>query len=320
MFNLVLVFLFTVLVAFFVSLPVIWALKVFRIGQVIREECPASHRKKAGTPTMGGVAIILVVTLLVLILINVDLSIKYASLLFMFLGFAVLGFTDDYLKIRKRQNRGLSGLQKIIMQIIFASVFAGVLVYLGHAEGLTGLLKFFRLDAPYLYFVFVAFVIIGSSNAVNLTDGLDGLAAGTLAIAFIAFGLIAFRLQHVNEAIIAFVAAGAVFSFLKFNFYPAEVFMGDVGSLALGALLAGVAILLHEELLLVVIGGVFVAEASSVILQVSSFKLFKHRIFRMTPLHHHFELVGVSERTIVLSFYLAAFLLAVIGFFVYRFI
>ncbi len=161
-------------------------------------------------------------------------------------------------------------------------------------------------------------VIVGTSNAVNLTDGLDGLAGGVLSIAFIAFGIIAFRLQFMNEALISMVAAGAMLSFLRFNFYRAQVFMGDVGSLALGALLSGIAVLLHKELLLIVIGGIFVIEALSVILQVLSFKLFKRRIFRMSPIHHHFELLGISEPTIVVSFCIVAAVLAGLGILLYR--
>jgi phospho-N-acetylmuramoyl-pentapeptide-transferase len=318
MFNLVLAFLFSVLVGYFVSVPVLWVLKVFRIAQHVREEGPASHRVKAGTPTMGGIAIVITIVLLTLIFINVDLTPQYAALLSLFIGFAVLGFLDDLKKIKKRQNRGLSARQKLFGQIFFASAFAGILVYLGHADWVGGALRALHFDNPYLYFPFIVFVVVGSSNAVNLSDGLDGLAAGVLCIAFVSFGVVAFRLHLLNDALILMISAGAALSFLKFNFKPAEVFMGDVGSLSLGALLAGVAILLHKELLLVVVGGVFVVEALSVIVQVMSFKFFRKRVFRMSPIHHHFELRGMSEVAVVISFYAAAAVFGGLGILLFR--
>lgn len=313
MLSLVFVFLSSLLIGWFLSIPVIWVLKVFRIGQVIRQEGPASHRRKAGTPTMGGFSIVFTILTLMLIMINVDLNVKYAALLGLFAGYSILGFADDFAKIRARQNTGLTALQKIFGQVAIASIFAGALVISGHTDGVGGILKYMYLDNPYLYFPFIVLVIAGASNAVNLTDGLDGLAAGTVPFAFIAFAFVAYSLQYTGEAVICAIAGGATLSFLRVNLFPAEVFMGDVSSLSLGALLGGVAVLCHKELLLIVIGGVFVVEAFSVILQVSTYKLFRARIFRMSPLHHHFELGGMREQTVVAVFCLAAAVFAALG-------
>jgi len=317
MLSLTLTFLASALVGWLITLPVVWALKVLKAAQVVREEGPSSHRGKTGTPTMAGIGILLTILIFALVLINVDLSVKYLALLALTGGYALLGFLDDAIKIKNRRNKGLLASEKVLGQVLFAILFAAVLLYLGYADQVTGALKDLHLNNPYLYLAFVVLVIVGASNAVNLTDGLDGLAAGTLGIAFIALGIVAYSLHFMDEALIAAVAGGASLSFLRFNSHPAEVFMGDVGSLGLGALLGGLAVLLHKELLLILIGGVFVAEALSVIVQVVSYKLFEFRVFRMSPLHHHFELLGASERVISASFYAAAAVFAALGIWLY---
>jgi phospho-N-acetylmuramoyl-pentapeptide-transferase len=311
--SLFITFLFSAIACWLISIPAIWVLKVFKIGQNIRQEGPSTHLMKAGTPTMGGIPIIVTILLFVVILINIDIDIKYFALLLLFLAYAALGFADDTIKIQKRQNEGLTGRQKLFWQFLFAAIFASILVWSGLNGSVEGILKILHFNAPWLYFPFVCLIVVGTANAVNLTDGLDGLAASTLAIAFSAFAVISYYVQSNDPGIICAASAGASVAFLRFNIYPAEVFMGDVGSLGLGALLAGAAIILHKELALIVIGGVFVIEALSVMLQVSFFRAFKRRVFRMTPLHHHFELLGMSEPLVVTLFIILGIIFAVAG-------
>jgi phospho-N-acetylmuramoyl-pentapeptide-transferase len=311
--NLVVTFLFSAITCWLISFPVIWILKVFKIGQNIRQEGPSIHQIKAGTPTMGGIPILLTVIIFIVILINIDIDIKYFALVLLFLSYAALGFLDDAIKLKKRRNEGLTRDQKTFLQLIFAVIFAGILVWTGHNNTVDHVLKSIYFDSPWAYFPFVCLIVIGGANAVNLTDGLDGLAGSTLAIAFAAFAVICFNIQSNDPGIIAASAAGACVAFLWFNHYPAEVFMGDVGSMGLGALLSGIAILMHMELVFVVIGGVFVIETLSVMIQVTFFRLFKRRIFKMTPLHHHFELLGMPEPLVVLMFMAAAIVFAVAG-------
>jgi len=318
MFSLVIAFLVSALLSWVMMLPVLWALKVFRLSQFIRPEGPSSHEGKKGTPTMGGIGMIVSFLVMFLVLVNFDIDLKFLSLIFLFLGFGVLGLTDDLLKIKRRRNLGVPPLRKLFFQVLIASLFAAVMVYMGRSWGVGGLLLSMHFNVPYLYFPFLVFVIVGTSNSVNLADGLDGLAAGVLSIAFLAFAVVAYRLQLADIALVSVLASGVTFAFLRFNFHPAEVFMGDVGSLSFGALLAGIAILLHAELLLAVIGLVFVVEALSVIVQVFCFKIFRLRVFRMSPLHHHFELMGFSEPLIVASFYSASVLFGLLGVFLYR--
>jgi len=311
--SFIITFSFALVACWLICFPMIWTLKVFKIGQNIRQEGPSSHQLKAGTPTMGGLPILVTIILFMVVLINIDIDIKYFGLLLLFLSYATIGFLDDLIKIRNRHNEGLTGRQKLIWQIVFAAFFAGILVLRGHSGDVTGLLKMMHFDLPWLYFPFVCFIIVGGANAVNLTDGLDGLATSTLSIAFTAFAIIAYNFQMADPGIIAATAAGSTLAFLWFNIYPAEVFMGDVGSMGLGALLCGIAVLIHAELLLALIGGVFVLEALSVIIQVSAFKFFKRRVFKMTPLHHHFELLGIPEPLVVLMFASAGIVLAAAG-------
>jgi len=311
--NLVITFFFSLVACWLICMPIIWALKVFKIGQNIRQEGPSSHLLKAGTPTMGGIPILLTILIFAIVLVNIDIDMKYFALMLLFLSFSLLGFIDDHIKIRRRHNEGLTARQKIVWQVIFAAIFAGILIMKGHNTGVQGVLKSLYFDQPWLYFPFVVFVVVGGANAVNLTDGLDGLLASTLTIAFAAIAFISYNLQLVDPGLIAATAAGATLAFLWFNIYPAEVFMGDVGSMGLGALLSGLAIMIHKELVYALIGGVFVLEAVSVIIQVFSYKVFKKRVFRMTPLHHHFELLGITEPLVVLIFAVIGIIAALAG-------
>lgn len=311
--NLVIAFFFSMIACWLISMPIIWALKVFKIGQNIRQEGPSTHQLKAGTPTMGGIPILLTIIIFVVILINIDIDIKYFGLILLLLSYSLIGFVDDMIKIKKRQSQGLNERQKLFWQVLFACIFAALLIWRGHNAGVEGVLRILHFDLAWLYFPLTVLVVVGGANAVNLTDGLDGLAASTITIALMALAYIAYDMQLMDPGIIAASAAGATLSFLWFNLYPAEVFMGDVGSMGLGALLAGLAVMLHRELVFAIVGGVFLCEALSVIIQVTSFKLFKRRVFKMTPLHHHFELMGFSEPIVVAIFAFAGFVFAVAG-------
>ncbi len=319
-------------------------LRELQIGQYIREEGPQEHKKKAGTPTMGGVLIVL--STAVPVLMWADLANPFVLLaLFALFGFAAIGFIDDYAKVAKRRNLGLTGKKKIALQIAVSSVVGFVLLVLAtHSAYSTQLIvpfvKRFRPDLvihsllnagnlwplaflPFLFFV--ALVITGSSNAVNLTDGLDGLAIGCTVIAAGALTILTYvssnfrwanylEIQYIPRVgeLTVFCGAlvGASLGFLWYNAHPAEVFMGDVGSLALGGTLGTVAVIIKQEVLLVFVGGIFVVEALSVILQVGSFKLRGKRIFRMAPIHHHFELLGWSESKVIVRFWIAALVFA----------
>src|SRR6185295_7140057 len=319
-------------------------LREFQIGQYIREEGPKSHQKKAGTPTMGGVLI--VISIVIPTLLWADLRQFYVWIaLFSLVTYAAIGFTDDYTKVTKKRNLGLSGRGKFLAQVLVAFVLASVLLVL-KVRGLytTNMnVPFFKqwhpdllIDAflvdPTLYplafvpfFLFLAFVVVGASNAVNLTDGLDGLAIGLMVIASGALTILTYAGGHAELAnylqlernahsseLTVFCGAmtGASLGFLWYNAHPAEIFMGDVGSLSLGGAMAVIAVLIKQEILLVFIGGVFVIEALSVILQVGSFKLRGKRIFKMAPLHHHFEALGWQESKIIARFWIAGLVMA----------
>ncbi len=319
-------------------------LRELQIGQYIREEGPQAHQKKAGTPTMGGVLIVL--STAVPTLLWADLQNPFVLLaLFALLAFAAIGFVDDYAKVAKRRNRGLTGKRKLMLQLLVSSVVGIALLALStHSAYSTQLivpfLKRFRpdlvihslMDSPHLwplafipFLVFIALVITGSSNAVNLTDGLDGLAIGCTVIAAGALTVLTYvssnfrwanylEIQYIPRVgeLTVFCGAlvGASLGFLWYNAHPAEVFMGDVGSLSLGGALGTIAVIIKQEVLLVFVGGIFVVEALSVILQVASFKLRGKRIFRMAPIHHHFELLGWSESKVIVRFWIAALVFA----------
>ncbi|MGE7917767.1 phospho-N-acetylmuramoyl-pentapeptide-transferase [Viridibacillus sp. NPDC093762] len=294
---------------------VIPLLRRMKFGQSIREEGPKSHQKKAGTPTMGGVIFLfsIIATTIVLGYLNDAFTSQSVVLILVLFGFGLIGFLDDGLKIIFKRNLGLTSLQKLIGQIII-SIAAYFLLGLGVFHNTIQIpLTDFAFNLGGFYVLFLIFWLVGFSNAVNLTDGLDGLVSGTASIAFTAFGVLALVNDQVDIAIFAFAVTGALLGFLIFNANPAKVFMGDTGSLALGGALAMLSVLVGHEVLLLLIGIIFVAETLSVILQVASFKLTGKRIFKMSPLHHHFELSGWSEWRIVLTFWLTAVVAALIA-------
>ena len=339
---------FASLTALFMGLivgpAVIRQLREFQIGQYIREEGPKAHTAKAGTPTMGGVLI--VIAIVIPTILWADLSNRFVWLaVFGTMAFGGVGFADDYLKVIHQRNLGLTGRGKLILQVLIAAVIGVLLVVMqGKGDYSTRLMvPFFKNLRPdlvvntllghvylwplaFLPFVaFVALVLVGSTNAVNLTDGLDGLAIGCTVIAAAALTVLTYvsghavfagylelqRMPQVAElSIFCGAMVGASIGFLWYNAHPAEVFMGDVGSLALGGAIGTVAVIIKQELLLPFIGGVFVIEALSVILQVGSYKLRKKRIFKMAPLHHHFELIGWSESKIITRFWIASLIFA----------
>lgn len=308
-------------ISFFISVILapflIPILRRLKFGQSIREEGPKSHMKKAGTPTMGGIIFlisIIATTVIVGNLINVFTT-QTVVMLLVLCGFGLIGFLDDGIKVIFKRNLGLTSLQKLIGQIII-SILSFLLLRLGGTFDTSLTIPFveWSVDLGILYVGFLIFWLVGFSNAVNLTDGLDGLVAGTASIAFTAFGVIALFNGQIDVAIFTFAITGALLGFLLFNANPAKVFMGDTGSLALGGALALVSILVKQELLLLIIGIVFVIETASVILQVAYFKLTGgKRIFKMTPIHHHYELSGWSERKVVLVFWFTALIAALIG-------
>jgi phospho-N-acetylmuramoyl-pentapeptide-transferase len=293
-------------------------LRRLKFGQSIREEGPKSHQKKSGTPTMGGIMILLslVVTTLWMTKKFSTLSVETYLLLFVTVSYGVLGFLDDMIKVVMKRNLGLTSKQKLIGQVMIAIIFFLVYEHNGFSTALHIPGTDLSVNLGWGYVFLLIFMLVGGSNAVNLTDGLDGLLAGTAAIAFGAYAVLAWNQGQYNIAIFCVSVVGAVLGFLVFNAHPAKVFMGDTGSLALGGAIAAVAILTKLEILLVIIGGVFVIETLSVIIQVISFKTTGKRVFRMSPLHHHYELVGWSEWRVVVTFWAVGLLFAMLGIYI----
>ncbi len=263
---------------------------------------------------MGGIIIML--ALLIAFLKFSDKTEEFWVLLVASLGFGIVGFLDDYIKIVFKRSLGLTAKQKLAGQLLFSVVVCVLLHRMGHSTeiGLPG--TDFSIDMGWFYYVFVVIIMFATSNSVNFTDGLDGLLAGTSAIAFGAFTILAMHVNEYESAVFSAAMIGAVLGFLVFNAHPAKVFMGDAGSLGIGGGLAAVAMLTKMELILIVVGGVFVFEMLSVIIQVTSFKLRGKRVFKMSPIHHHFELSGWSEWRVVTTFWIAGFILAAVGLFV----
>jgi len=304
-------------------------LKKYQIGQSVRSDGPSSHFTKAGTPTMGGVLILTIVVLATIAW--ADLSNIYVWLvLAVLVGFGLIGFIDDYLKVVRKKSEGLRGKYKFTLQIAIATLVAIALYYLPAYSTVLSVpfFKDFNPDLGWLYIPFVIFIIVGTSNAVNLTDGLDGLAIGPVIVVTLVYTIITYVAGHAkiaNYLLIPFIngsgelaiLCGAVFGaglgFLWFNTYPASVFMGDVGSLPLGALLGTVAVIAKHELLLMIVGGIFVVETVSVIFQVASFRLHGKRVFLMAPLHHHYELKGWQEPKIIVRFWIIAIMLGLLA-------
>ncbi|ASK63583.1 phospho-N-acetylmuramoyl-pentapeptide-transferase [Virgibacillus phasianinus] len=314
--------LITIAIAFLITVllsPIfIPFLRRLKFGQSIREEGPKSHVKKTGTPTMGGIMIVfsIIITSIIMAAKYSFQSIGYELwiLIFVILGYGLIGFLDDFIKVALKRNLGLTSKQKMFGQVVIALVFYVILRMNNFDTYIQVPGTDIQWDLGWGYALLIIFMLVGTSNAVNLTDGLDGLLAGTAAIAFGAFGILAWSGFPQNEvAIFALSAVGALLGFLIFNAHPAKVFMGDTGSLALGGSLAAIAILTKLEIILIIIGGVFVIETLSVIIQVISFKTTGKRIFKMSPLHHHYELMGWSEWRVVTTFWFVGLLFAALG-------
>lgn len=301
------------------GLIIIPFLKKLKAGQNINIYVEA-HRNKAGTPTMGGLIFIIptfAITLFLLLTGKIEYSVNLVIVLFVFLSYGLIGFLDDFISLRRKTNKGLTQFQKILLQLIVALVF--YVLFRQYTAGDS----YLRISAlgidwnlGWFYGVFILFLLVGSSNAVNLTDGLDGLAGGLSAIAFLAFGLIAMGSWWIegnsDMGIFCFILMGSIMGFLVYNSNPAKVFMGDTGSLALGGSLAAIAILTRHELSLAVVGGVFVIETLSSLIQIISIRKFHKKIFKMAPLHHHFEKLGWEENDIVKLFWIVGLILAML--------
>jgi phospho-N-acetylmuramoyl-pentapeptide-transferase len=302
------------LITIFVGPRFIEYLRVKEFGQQIREEGPQEHHAKAGTPTMGGLIVFLGIAVPYLVLSDRDT--ESLAVFGVALGCAAIGFADDVIKITKRRSLGLSARYKLVAQIALA---VGLWYVATEEVGLETQIQARVFDAeldvgPIAYVVFIFLVIAGASNAVNLTDGLDGLAAGSCAIVFLAFTAITITSGQESLAILSACLVGASVGFLWFNAFPASIFMGDTGSLGLGGAIGALAVMTQTELLLIILGGIFVIEALSVALQVIFFKLTRRRVFLMAPIHHHFELLAWSETKIMLRFWIVAAVCAGIGY------
>ncbi|HEY8347126.1 MAG TPA: phospho-N-acetylmuramoyl-pentapeptide-transferase [Symbiobacteriaceae bacterium] len=300
-----------------VILPLLRRLKA---GQTIRQEMFASHQAKAGTPTMGGLIFVLPAAVATLLLAprEHDALVRMTIALILTLGHGLVGFLDDYIKVVLKRSLGLRAREKLLMQVVLALVLAyGSVEILGLGTAVE--IPYFNysidLGKPF-YYLLVLLLVWGTANAVNFTDGVDGLLSSCSVVVFTFYGLfVATARGYIELAVLAMALVGGCLGFLRYNAHPAKVFMGDVGSFALGGALAALAVLTRTELLLVIVGGLFVAEALSVILQVGSFQLTGRRIFKMAPIHHHFELLGWPEGKVVRTFVMVCVLLAVLGYF-----
>lgn len=307
---------YSVLIALIVTLilsPVmIPLLTKFKFGQSIREEGPKSHLKKAGTPTMGGIIFILA-TVITMVIILRDVKPEAMIALISLVGFGIIGVIDDSLKIIHKHNEGLKSYQKMILLVALA-IFLGY--YSSQRMGTDIIIPFINrtIDLGPFFIPFIVFYFAATTNAVNLTDGLDGLASSVSLLVMTFFALVSFGMGYYNLAIFCGVVAGALLGFLRYNSYPAQIFMGDTGSLALGGAIAAVAMVLKLEILILIVGGIYVLEVLSVIIQVISFKLTGKRVFKMSPIHHHFELSGWHESKIVAVFSIITVVLCLIGF------
>lgn len=310
--NLIIAFVVTVVITLVLGKFGINWLRRLHAQQSIREEGPQGHQVKAGTPTMGGLFMLL--ALVIACLVFAQWNPATIALVILTLGHGLLGFFDDFVKSVKKRNLGLTAKQKLLGQFVLAAIFLYIMThYLVIPTSLWIPVADITIDLGWAYYVLAFLIIVGSTNAVNLTDGLDGLAAGTSAIAGVAFAVLGIIFNLPDITMFALLITAVCLGFLYYNAHPAKVFMGDTGSLALGAAFAGMAIMMKAELLLVVIGGIFVMEALSVIIQVISFKTRGVRVFKMSPIHHHFELSGWKETTVVGRFWLFGAILAIVG-------
>ena len=298
-------------------------LRILKFGQNVRDDGPKRHLKKAGTPTMGGIIFLVGIIVSALVTAEQPTSLEMVTLVGITLGYGLIGFVDDFIKVVMHRSLGLRAYQKLIGQFCLAFILMWVSIHwLGRGTDIAIPFTSIHLELGWFYYVLVALVIVLMTNAVNLTDGLDGLAAGSTMVAGVAYVVIALLaaihgvavLAHETDmAVFAAALVGGTLGFLRFNTYPARIFMGDTGSLALGGALASLAVLTKSEFVFIVIGGLFAVEALSVILQVISFQTTGKRIFRMSPLHHHFELGGWSEWKVVIVFWSVAVIFAILG-------
>jgi phospho-N-acetylmuramoyl-pentapeptide-transferase len=307
----------SLLMCVFLAPKFIEFLRAREFGQQIREEGPQEHHAKAGTPTMGGIIIFAAVTVPFLLLTDWDW--RAVGVFGVAVACALLGFADDYTKLAKRRSLGLRGRTKLVVTVLIA---VGLWLAATEGAGLSNTVNLRVIDAQIdlgiLYPVFIYLVVAGTTSAVNLTDGLDGLAAGCAAIVMLAYIAITFTTRQTDLALVAGCLVGACVGFLWFNSFPASIFMGDTGSLGLGGAVAGLAVMTKTEVLLIILGGIFVIEALSVLIQVFSFQAFRKRVFLMAPIHHHFELQAWSETKIILRFWIVAAVCAAIGFTLYQ--
>jgi phospho-N-acetylmuramoyl-pentapeptide-transferase len=307
----------SLLICVFLSPKFIEFLREREFGQQIREEGPQEHHAKAGTPTMGGIIIFTAIAVPFLLLTNRDA--RSLAVFGVAVACALLGFADDYTKLVKRRSLGLRGRTKLVVTVLIA-----IGLWLAASEGaelgdtLNLRIVDAQIDLGYLYPVLIYLVVAGTTSAVNLTDGLDGLAAGCVSIVLLAYIAITFTTRQTDLALVAGCLVGACVGFLWFNSFPASIFMGDTGSLGLGGAIAAMAVMTKTEVLLIILGGIFVIEALSVLVQVFSFQAFRKRIFLMAPIHHHFELLAWSETKIILRFWIVAAVCAAIGFTLYQ--
>lgn len=306
--------------AIIVGLLIIPVLRKLKAGQTVSRLINKRHLKKDGTPTIGGLIFIIPPLIAMLILYakgSIELSSNLIIVIFVFISYAILGFIDDYKKIRFHNNKGLSSISKLVVQIFIALVFYTIYKHNGGTTSLEVSLFGIKWEMGFLYGLFILFLLVGTTNAVNITDGLDGLCGGLSALAFLAYGVISFGSEWImgyeGIAIFSFILVGSLMGFLLFNSHPARVFMGDTGSLALGGALATIAILTHHEVSLALIGGVFVIETLSSLIQIMAIRKFNKKVFLKAPLHHHFEELGWSETDIVKVFWVVGFLLAMFG-------
>lgn len=285
-----------------------------KFGQSIRTDGPQSHLKKTGTPTMGGLVFVLVPVLVLLVVMpSAFLDVKIQIVVLSYLGYSLIGFVDDFLIVVKKNNDGLSAKMKFFMQTVLAVIIFFMYKGVASTSILIPLINI-ELNLGIFYFFLIMIMFTAESNAVNLTDGLDGLSSGCMIVALAPFILFAIVQKEIGLAVFLLAVLGSLLGFLKNNFFPAKIFMGDTGSLALGGLLAACAMVLKKEILLIIIGGIFVMETLSVVLQVGSFKLTGKRIFRMAPLHHHFELGGMNEKNVVFMFWTIELIFAFVGY------
>lgn len=311
---------FAVMIGFFLSAIlgffIVPLFKRMHVGQRISSYVGENHKKKEGTPTMGGIIFILSTVIAMLVLVatgRVSYTSNLGIVLIVFIGHGLIGLLDDLLSIKKKNNEGLTVYQKLFLQVLIAILFFYIYMKNGGQTAFVVGTLHIDIEMGFLYGLFILLILVGSTNAVNLTDGLDGLAGGLSAIAMLAFALISLMVGYEDIGIFCLVLCGSVCGFLLYNTYPARVFMGDTGSLALGGAMGAIAILTHRELTLIVVAGVFIIETLSVIIQSISVQVFHKKVFLMTPLHHHFEKLGWKETDIVKMFWIVGLILACAG-------